>query len=72
MKSKSKPPIKITTSNNNDKVNINNRPPLPYRNLTTSVPELLCIFCSKDNNQLLHFSVFINSNISLTLEVKLT
>ena len=50
MKSKSKPPIKITTSNNNDKVNIDNRPALPYRNLTASVPELLCIFCSKDNN----------------------
>ena len=50
MKSKSKPPIKTATNNNNDKVNIDNRPPLPYHNLTTSVPELLCIFCSKDNN----------------------
>lgn len=49
MKSKSKPPIK-TDVNNNGKLNNDNRPPLPYYNLTTSVPELLCIFCSKDNN----------------------
>lgn len=48
MKSKSKPPIK--TDANNGKLNNNNRPPLPYHNLTTSVPELLCIFCGKDNN----------------------
>lgn len=48
MKSKSKPPI-ITASNDKVKQNVNNRPPLPYHNLTTAVPELLSIYCRKDD-----------------------
>lgn len=49
MKTKSKPPI-ITASNEKVKKDKNNRPPLPYHNLTTAVPELLSVFCSKDDD----------------------
>lgn len=49
MKSKSKPPIG-TIIDNNDKITVDNRPHLPYHNLTTAIPELLSIFCTKDNN----------------------
>lgn len=45
MKAKSKPPI----INEKVKENNDNRPSLPYHSLTTAVPELLSIFCRKDD-----------------------
>lgn len=50
MKAKSKPPI-IIVLNKKAKEDKNNRPPLPYHNLTTAIPELLSIFCRKDDER---------------------
>ena len=48
MKPRSKPSI-IISSNDKVKHNVNNCPPLLYHNLTALVPELLSIFCIKDD-----------------------
>lgn len=48
MKVKLKP---IIASNEKVKENNDNRPPLPYHNLTTAIPELLSIFCRKDDER---------------------